>query len=308
MAQSRRIVVTGGNRGIGFALCKQLVCDYEDTFVYLGSRSEELGREAVRSIVTTDASLSTRICCLVIDVRDDSSVATAAETVAQDGPLYAVVQNAGVAVGSAEEILGVNLWGPIRVDAHFLPLLGETEGRAVYVSSVAGPIFVSQCLEDTRRVFAPQDPLGADWAAVETLVNEYVAGDTGDDEDFLASAGFPARSDYYGLSKAALNAYAAAQSVAHPRLAINTCMPGFCETDMTRGMFRAKTVRFLPNFLVNHLLRKKGCTSPETGTASIRHLLFDNNITGNGRFYGSDAVRSPLDRYRGPGEPPHEGP
>lgn len=26
---------------------------------------------------------------------------------------------------------------------------------------------------------------------------------------------------------------------------------------------------------------------------------------GNGRYYGSDAVRSPLDRYRGPGDPPY---
>ena len=29
---------------------------------------------------------------------------------------------------------------------------------------------------------------------------------------------------------------------------------------------------------------------------------------GTGRYYGSDAVRSPMDRYRSPGAPPYEGP
>jgi carbonyl reductase 1 len=34
------------------------------------------------------------------------------------------------------------------------------------------------------------------------------------------------------------------------------------------------------------------------------HLLFDE-LEGNGRCYGSDAKRSPLDRYRAPGSPPY---
>jgi carbonyl reductase 1 len=35
-------------------------------------------------------------------------------------------------------------------------------------------------------------------------------------------------------------------------------------------------------------------------------LLFDES-GGSGRYYGSDGVRSPLDRYRAPGSPPFEG-
>ena len=38
-----------------------------------------------------------------------------------------------------------------------------------------------------------------------------------------------------------------------------------------------------------------------------RHLLF-GELEGNGRYYGSDAKRSPLDKYRSPGSPPYEGP
>ena len=34
----KRVIVTGGNAGIGFALCKQLVSE-DGCFVYLGARN-----------------------------------------------------------------------------------------------------------------------------------------------------------------------------------------------------------------------------------------------------------------------------
>ena len=37
------------------------------------------------------------------------------------------------------------------------------------------------------------------------------------------------------------------------------------------------------------------------------HLLIANGLQGNGRYYGSDAKRSPLDRYRSPGSPEYDG-
>ena len=40
------------------------------------------------------------------------------------------------------------------------------------------------------------------------------------------------------------------------------------------------------------------------GARAPLHLLLGN--VGSGWYYGSDAVRSPLDRYRGPGEPAYD--
>ena len=48
--------------------------------------------------------------------------------------------------------------------------------------------------------------------------------------------------------------------------------------------------------------------TPDEGTVSTMHLLFADGIEGNGRYYCSDAKRSPLDVYRSPGSPPYEGP
>ena len=50
-----------------------------------------------------------------------------------------------------------------------------------------------------------------------------------------------------------------------------------------------------------------GMKPPSEGTkATLFCLLGDPQ--GNGRYYGSDAVRSPMDCYRSPGAPPYEGP
>lgn len=72
----------------------------------------------------------------------------------------------------------------------------------------------------------------------------------------------------------------------HPTLKINCLSPGFIQTAMTQG---------------------KGATlQPEQGTVSLLHCLF-GELEGNGRYYGSDGVRSPLHVMRSPGDPPYDG-
>eukprot|EP00435_Cladocopium_sp_Y103_P028282 s47_g7.t1 len=46
----RRVLVTGGNKGIGRALCRQLAADH-GFYVLLGSRDPGRGEEAVKSIL-----------------------------------------------------------------------------------------------------------------------------------------------------------------------------------------------------------------------------------------------------------------
>jgi hypothetical protein len=50
-----------------------------------------------------------------------------------------------------------------------------------------------------------------------------------------------------------------------------------------------------------------GMKTPREGATAPMHLLF-GKLEGNGRYYGSDGKRSPLDRYRAPGSPEYTGP
>jgi NAD(P)-dependent dehydrogenase (short-subunit alcohol dehydrogenase family) len=102
--------------------------------------------------------------------------------------------------------------------------------------------------------------------------------------------------DPYGLSKACANTYTLIAAREHPGLHINACTPGFIETDLTRPYADAKGLA----------PADMGMKPPAEGTRSTMHLLF-GELEGNGRYYGSDAVRSPMDRYRAPGDPPYTG-
>ena len=73
--------------------------------------------------------------------------------------------------------------------------------------------------------------------------------------------------------------------------------PGWIDTDLTH--FYAVSSGRSPEEL--------GMTPPSEGTRAPLHLLFAT-LEGNGRYYGSDAVRSPIDAYRAPGDPPYTGP
>ena len=62
-----------------------------------------------------------------------------------------------------------------------------------------------------------------------------------------------------------------------------------------------------PGFINTAMTKGYGATlQPEQGTVSIKHCLF-NHLKGNGWYYGSDAIRSPLHFMRNPGEPAFEG-
>ena len=110
-----------------------------------------------------------------------------------------------------------------------------------------------------------------------------------------ANAGLGSLSPY-GLSKACANTYTLILARENPQLHINACTPGFIATDMNRHFSDSQ----------NKSPAELGMKPPSEGTRSTMHLLF-GELEGNGRYYGSDALRSPLDRYRSPGDPSYTG-
>ena len=100
----------------------------------------------------------------------------------------------------------------------------------------------------------------------------------------------------YGISKACTNAYSVCLARENPKFTINACTPGFIETDLTRPMAEANS----------KTSAQMGMKSPKEGASVIVFLLMGNPI-GSGHYYGSDCVRSPLDKYRSPGDSPYTG-
>jgi NAD(P)-dependent dehydrogenase (short-subunit alcohol dehydrogenase family) len=292
----RRILVTGANKGIGLAIANAILDQHEDTLVYLGSRDEGRGHAAASSLTKDHPERRTRIEVVGLNVADDASVAAAAERVAKScggEKLYGLVNNAGIgtgAGGSLADVLQVNTLGVQRVAAAFLPLLDPNRGRIVNVTSAAGPSFVATCSAEMQHFFLDST---LTWPRLKSFIDECIAMD-GNKSAFGAKGlgdGSP-----YGLSKALSNTYTLILAREHPNLRINSGTPGFIETDMTRPWAESQ----------RKSAADMGMKPPSEGARAPMHLLF-GDLEGNGRYYGSDAQRSPLDRYRSPGSPPYTG-
>lgn len=291
---TKSVLVTGANRGIGRATVEAILDDRDDTRAFLGARSVDRGEEARDAIVAERPDAEGRVEVVQLDVADDASVEEAAESVAAslggDG-LYGIVNNAGVGDRNRgiREVLDVNVEGPRRVCEAFVPLVDHPDGRVVNVSSAAGPKFVAECSEERRELLTDPE---VGWDEIASLMQTCIdAADGGD----LAGTGI-GNERAYGLSKACLNAYTMLLAREHPDLTVNACTPGFIETGMTRPM--AEREGKDPEEL--------GMKPPEEGTTAQMFLLF-GDPDGTGWYYGSDAERSPLDRYRSPGDPPYTG-
>lgn len=270
---SKAIIVTGGNTGIGFALCKQLVVE-QGCHVFLGSRSVDKGQAAVKAIL--EAAPGGKCEMVQVDTSSDASVAAAAQTLKNqlgENKLYAIVNNAGTGLNhgvDAAAMVNTNLFGPKRMCESFLPLLDASQGRIVNVGSGAGSMYVGSVKDPAvKRQLCSEDQT---WEQISAHLQSVKAEST-------AMGG-------YGLSKALLANYTSSLAKQNPDLKISCCSPGFIDTNMTRGYGASKT--------------------PEEGTVAIKKLLFEA-LAGNGWYYGSDGVRSPLHFMRNPGEPAYDG-
>ncbi len=276
----RHILVTGANKGIGLALVEAILEAHGDTFVFLGARDLERGRGAAAPLAEAAPG---RVEVVRLDVADEASVAAAKVQVAErlgDGRLFGLVNNAGIGtkVADGARIVETNTLGVRRVCEAFLPLLEPQGGRIVNVTSASGPLFVAGAPPEVRRVLTDPD---VTWPALEALI---------------AAHRTQGSSEAYGFSKACTNSYTMILARENPALNINACTPGYIATDMT-----------MPAGADHKSASELGMKTPREGTHAPIHLLFDA-LEGNGRYYGSDARRSPLDRYRAPGSPAYVGP
>ena len=272
----KRILVTGGNKGIGLAICSRLLSEWKDTYVLLGSRSTERGQQAIRDLTKElgDEVCQNRLGLVQIDTSSDESVQAAAAKVAESGNgLDGIINNAGVmgrnGAMTMEEVVNTNYFGPRRVNDAFGKLLRRPGGRIVNIGSAGGPNYVAS-LDDS-------DPIK------EKLAKPWLIGSVANLDKLAQSM----KGDVYGASKALVAAYTCLDAKENKDLIINAVTPGWIKTDMTKG--------------------STASNPPSKGAVPPCWLMMDEDVAKQptGRYYGSDCVRSPLDVYRGPGDAPY---
>lgn len=136
-ATQKAVLVTGASSGIGRTITEVLA--REGYFVYAGARKAEdlaeLGK--IKNVQSVR-----------LDVTIPAEIAAAVETVKRGGRgLYGVVNNAGIAIvaplieveeAELSSLFNVNVFGPYRITKAFAPLLIESKGRVINISSISG--------------------------------------------------------------------------------------------------------------------------------------------------------------------------
>uniref|UniRef100_A0A1I8G5G5 carbonyl reductase (NADPH) n=2 Tax=Macrostomum lignano TaxID=282301 RepID=A0A1I8G5G5_9PLAT len=233
MASALKVaVVTGSNKGIGFAiveqLCKQLGSSWA---VYVTSRDEARGADALSQL--KQRGVEPRFHQLDIDSQE-SVDRLAAYLKGTYGGLDILVNNAGIAykgdstapfAEQAEVTIATNFWSTLRVCDALFPLL-KPHARVVHLCSSVSDMALNKASPELQKKLT--QPMSLD--EVKQLMSDFVARAKAGP---VQEAGWPQTA--YGVSKVGvrLMTYAQARDIKGDDIVINCCCPGYVDTDMS---------------------------------------------------------------------------
>lgn len=155
----RVVVITGGSRGLGLVLARELAEQ--------GARLALVARDEV-TLERARQDLSERgaeVLALPCDIGDRDAVEQAvARVVAHYGRIDALINNAGIievgplehmTVADFEAAMATHFWGPLYLTLAALPYLRQREGaRIVNIASIGGQLAVPHLLPYSASKFA----------------------------------------------------------------------------------------------------------------------------------------------------------
>lgn len=144
----KTVLITGANKSIGFETARQLLkIGY---YVYLGSRTEQRGQQAVEQLRSEGYE---NVEAILIDVEDSTSVRAARQTLgSKTEVLDVLINNAGISgdfpqtaaevdINVFRKVFETNFFGVIETTQAFLDLLKKSsEPRIVNVTSGLGSL------------------------------------------------------------------------------------------------------------------------------------------------------------------------
>eukprot|EP00871_Galdieria_phlegrea_P002650 jgi/Galph1/3386/GphlegSOOS_G2052.1 len=224
----RIALVTGGNKGIGFEICKKIGQTERNILVILAARDEQRGTEACRKLKEQGVNVIYK----QLEVSDASSVKNCAAWIHDTfGYLDILVNNAGIFFKTgplnkevARKTMDVNFYGTLYCCQYFLPLLRE---GARVVNMASRMALFARLSPSLFKKFTKEDLTVAELCdLMESFIVSVERGRVKEDGWFRHS---------YGVSKVGVVTLTRllARDERRNDILINSCCPGFVRTDMT---------------------------------------------------------------------------
>jgi len=265
-------VVTGSNKGIGLAIVRGL-CKEFDGDVFLTSRDEQRGREAVK--VLEGEGLKPKYHQL--DITNQKSIDALSSFMRSSyGGIDVLVNNVGIAYKSADATpfgeqavvtVATNYRATAAACDTLLPIM-KAGGRVVNVSSLGGHMSIKKCSEEKQKLFKSDSITRKE---LDDAMNDFVEkAKLGEHKE----AGYS--DSAYGMSKVGMTVLTKifARKFKKDRdddVVINACCPGWIKTDMG-GPKASKT--------------------PDQGAVTPLYLaLLPQGTEYNGNFFSDKALR-----------------
>jgi len=225
-------LVTGGNRGIGLEICKQLQA--RGFTVIMGSRDMEKGMVAA-------ASLGKNVIAKQLDVTSEESIQNLYNFLKLEiGNLDVLINNAGIgeksfgvkesALGKAKDFLEANVYGAKQIRKVIAPVLRKS--GIIPQRAMAGSVN----LDDVRYLM--ETNLYGSWRMIQLMIPLLKNSEDGRIINISSGLGELKRlsGDYpaYSLSKTSLNALTIMldNELSESGIKVNALDPGWVRTDM----------------------------------------------------------------------------
>lgn len=243
--------MTGGNKGVGLACVRQLALQYPQSsfnngplLIYLTARNQQRGEAALKEILEDpqlkkakalrkDGGLSD-VEFLTLDIDSQESIKAFTNQLKEKHPegIDMVINNAGIAMDGfnadvVKKTLHCNYWGTLEATKQLLPQIRDG-GRVVNVASRAGHIDSKYAAPIRTRFLDAKktEEISALMEEFSTAVEKNQYQDTWPGAAYKVS-----KAGVIGMTKtiAMENARTGSKTL------INSCCPGYVNTDMTKG-------------------------------------------------------------------------
>ncbi|RGB42504.1 porcine testicular carbonyl reductase 20beta-Hydroxysteroid dehydrogenase [Rhizophagus diaphanus] len=241
-------LVTGANKGIGYAIVRNLALRYAQRSsdnppltIFLTARDPNRGQESLRKIkqelkskqILKDENGNVDIKFLRMDLIDEQSIKDVKQILANENGLDILINNAAIASGIEEfdinvvrSTLATNFYGTLNLCNQLYPLI-RPNGRLINISSSVGKLNILSSPE-LQKEFSRED------LDIDELIGLMKKFENDVENNQWIKEGWPSKA--YSVSKVGLNAmtkiFARRADSEGKNILVHACCPGWVATDM----------------------------------------------------------------------------